>query len=184
MQSFLIAATTGILHAYRLISQLQTNLTSVSTDIFILRNNVPYRQQIFLIITIHTNLARTYTRWTHYDIHAVFHGLLHQREIKRLKVILQASLTEMGDVCLAFHYLSYRVYSLVFSVLRESSSSNTIVIGPCWFQMQAEYITFGLLQSSKQFLEIVKTTLTSCIIITPAPATVIKPSTWGIHHTV
>ena len=54
--------------------------------------------------------------------------------------------------------------------------------------MQTERITIGakfrIRHSVKQFLEIVDTALTTSIVVIPAPAAVVEPSTRSIHHTM
>ena len=108
----------------------------------------------------------------------------------------------MRNVGLAAHYLSIRVYGLTLSILRESCSSDTTIVGPSWVHVQTEYVTFGLLHTNKQLLEIIKTSrFTRFVVVVihimfvsfsigplpnqiSVPTSTVKIVTRRIHHTM
>ena len=119
---------------------------------------------------------RTYTWRAYHDILTVVHRLLHQREVERAKVGLQAVRIEMPDIGLALGFACRLVLTMDIGI--------AVVIRPSWFQMQTEHRTVSLFKTRKELFEIVQASLATGIVVAPAPPTAIEPRTRCVHHAV
>ena len=182
-QGRLVAGAVGIFHAYGFIGQLDADLSWIATNGVVLGEDIPDCSQIFLIVVVHANLTRAHSGRTHNDVKPMSHGFLHEREIERFQVSLQARLAEMRDIGFAAYLMPQRVVGLAV-FLGETFGCDVAVVGPRGFQMQAEHRAMCLLESREKFLEIVQAALATGVVVAPAPAAVVEPRTRGVHHSV
>ena len=178
VQRLRVILSVGVLQRHGLVGELDADLAGILLDGVVLREQVPHRQQVVLIVVAHLQIAWTYARRAHHDIHAVIHGIAGNREVERLQIRGETVGIELPDVGLALS---------VFSWLLPRPRPGVAVVrvvGPSRFEVQAEYVALRHLQSLEEFLEVVDAASTASIVVRPSPATVVKPGTRRIHHAV
>ena len=175
VQRLRIVLAVGILQRHRLVGELDADLAGILTDGVVLRERVPHREQVFLIVVAHLQIARTNTRRTHHDIHAVIKCLAGNGEIERLQIVGEARRVELPDVGLArgVSRLPLRTRPSVAAVR---------VVGPRRVHVQTEHVAMGLLESDEEFLKVVDAALAAGIVVRPAPASAVEPGAGRVHH--
>ena len=175
VHGLLVVGVLRVPDAYRLVGQLDADLSGILADGVVLGEEVPDVEQVLLVVVAHLQVARTDPRRADDDVQAVLHGPLYEWEVERLHVVGEARGVEVLDVGLA---------AGISGLSGRTGICIAVVVGPCRFQVQAEDCTLRLLEGSEQFLEIIEAALAAGIVVAPAPAAVIEPGTRRVHHAV
>ena len=145
MKSLRVILIIGILQTYRLIGELYTDLSGMILHKLLLREDIPDIQQILVIVVTNFQRSWTYARRTNHHVHTMIQGFLYQFQIYCRQPFRIACFAEMRDIGLTAYFLPIRVYGYILTILRnlrESCSSDIIIICPCRVHVKTEHSTF------------------------------------------
>ena len=100
VQCLRIVLTISIPQVYGFIGQLDADLSGIFADGVVLREDIPHRHQILVVVVTHLDIMRTDAWRTDYHIHTVVHGFLGQWEIDRFQIGLQSVGIKLLDISL------------------------------------------------------------------------------------
>ena len=165
--------TIPIIYMNRLVGKFQGYDAWIILHPTVAGNNVPHRFKIILISIAYLQILRTYAWRTNHHIQAMIDGLLRNRQIKGIKILLQTGSTETRYISLS----SIRTRWLLVGI-----------IGPAWFEMKTEDVTISafsrILECSENLVVIANAWLNIVISTSITPTVFVEVRTRCIHHTM
>ena len=179
VQGLVAVLPVGIGQVDGFVGQFQAEPSSSLLHRGVLAHNVPDLHEVLLIIVTHFQVARAHTGRTHDDIHAMFHGTLGDRVVKRRQVFLQACGVEVPDVGLA---------SCAFGLRCGGSIVVAVVVCPAAIKVQAEQVAIrslgGVGDSREDSVEVGLAVCHGVVVAGISPSVFIEVGAGGVHETV